>query len=107
MVFFIRASILFLILLLPALVFATDVRGRVDTKNAYNGYYQPLSRAEVALVNPATNKSTYVTQTGRDGFYYFYDISPGNYLLVVNRTLKIPVNIPNLPGFDINPVLFK
>ncbi len=106
MKFFIRLNIILLILF-PSLVFATDVRGRIDSKNPSSGYYRPLSRAEVALVNPKDNKSIDVTDTGRDGFYYFYNVSPGSYLLVVNKTLKVPVTIPDKPGFDINPVLFK
>lgn len=95
----------FLIVFSPA--FATDVRGRVDTQNPYNNYYQPLPRAEVALVRADNNQPVAVTHTGMDGFYYFYNIYPGNYFLVVNRTLRVPVSIPNYPGFDINPVLFR
>lgn len=95
------------LLLASFLSSATDIRGRIDTQNLYNGYYQPLPKAEVALVNPATNQFIAVTYTGMDGFYYFYNIFPGHYYLVVNRTLSVPVTIPNSPGFDINPVLFR
>ena len=61
----------------------------------------------MALVNPMNNEPISVTYTGMDGFYYFYGIYPGNYVLVVNRSLRLPVNILNVPGFDINPVLFR
>jgi hypothetical protein len=107
MKYLINAQLIITIILFSSLAFATDVRGRIDTQNTYNGYYQPLPRAEVALVNPMNNKPVSVTYTGRDGFYYFYNIYPGNYVLVVNRSLRLPVNIMNVPGFDINPVLFR
>ena len=96
-----------ILLFTSSFVIATEVRGRVDTQNPYNGYYQPLPRAEVALVNPMNNQPVAVTFSGMDGFYYFYNIYPGNYYLVVNRNLRVPVSIPNVPGFDINPVLFR
>ena len=41
-----------------------------------------------------------------DGFYYFYGIAPGNYILIINRGRNYPVFIPNVPGYDIPPVLF-
>lgn len=103
----IKAQFIIAIILFSSFGFATDVRGRVDTQNPYNGYYQPLPRAEVALVNPMNNQPVSVTYTGSDGFYYFYNIYPGNYILVVNRSLRLPVSIMNTPGFDINPVLFR
>jgi hypothetical protein len=88
-------------------VLATDIRGRVDTQNPYNGYYHPMARAEVALISPAHNQTVSVTMTGSDGFYYFYGIMPGSYYLVINRSLRIQVTIPPSPGYDIRPVLFR
>lgn len=102
-----KCKIILAALLFSTAVFATEVRGRVDTQNPYTGYYQPLPRAEVALVNPNNGQPVAVTYTGMDGFYYFYGIHPGYYTLVINRSLNIPVTIPNYPGYDINPVLFR
>jgi hypothetical protein len=96
---------IWLIVLAPT-ASATDVRGRIDTRNPYNGYYQPLPRAEVALFFPNGRPTGTVTITGFDGFYYFYNVPPGNYVLVVNRARNIPVSIPPAQAWDIDPVLF-
>ena len=102
-----RTCFTLFLVLFSSSVIAVDVRGRVDTQNRYNGYYQPLPKAEVALVYPPSGQAVAVTYTGMDGFYYFYNIRPGNYYLVVNRSLRVPVSIPAYRGFDINPVLYR
>jgi len=107
MSYLLKIKLVTIFLLYSTAIFATDIRGRIDTQNRGNGYYQPLPRAEVALVNPMNNQAVAVTYTGMDGFYYFYNIYPGNYMLVVNKSLRLPVSIINAPGFDINPVLFR
>lgn len=97
-------SLLLLFLLACNSAYATDLRGRIDTRNPYNGYFHPLPRASVALVD--VNGQYVGTYTGGDGFYYFYNVPPGNYVLVINGVKRVPVSIPPQQGFDIPPILF-
>ncbi|GJM08872.1 MAG: hypothetical protein DHS20C11_11480 [Lysobacteraceae bacterium] len=85
---------------------ATDIRGRIDTRNPYTGYYQPYYGAEV-MIMALNGYQVAVSYTGPDGFYYFYGISPGAYQIVVNRTIRVPVNIPAMTGYDLGPILFQ
>lgn len=76
-----------LLLTFAAAAGATDLRGRVDSRNAYTGLSYPRGGARVQLTQktpkgPVVVRSTY---SGSDGMYYFPGIAPGNYVLVVNN----------------------
>ena len=83
---------------------AGDLRGRVDTKNPYNGTYHPLPNADVQLVSHG--RMVMRTITGPDGFYYFQNATPGPYQLVVNRQLRVNITVAERPYQDIGPILF-
>jgi len=83
---------------------AVDLRGRVDTKNAYTGAIRPLANADVQLVSQG--RAVMRTLTGYDGFYYFRDASPGTYQIVVNRRLRVGITVGNRQYQDIQPILF-
>jgi hypothetical protein len=45
--------------------------------------------------------------TGIDGMYYFQNIAPGNYLLVINNNLNFPIRVNNMYLQDIPPILLR
>lgn len=45
--------------------------------------------------------------TGSDGMHYMSNVRPGNYLLLVNGTLRFPLPVNNVPLQDIPPILFS
>ena len=85
---------------------ATDLRGRVDSRNPYNGYQFPRQGAAVQLF--VFNGMQYVTirqvYTGPDGMYYFPQIPPGQYVLWANG-LTFPLTVFAVPNQDIPIVL--
>src|SRR2546426_483684 len=71
---------------LSSMVFATDLRGRVDGQHADDAPF-PVGGAKVDLysVNPAGQwKRLASVVSGGDGMYYFKDINAGDYFLQVN-----------------------
>ncbi len=85
---------------------ATELRGRIDTRNPYTGYFQPLPGAQVTIVNPFNGAPLSTTYTGYDGFYYFSNVPPGQYGLVINGMRNFPLGVPPMPAYDIPPILF-
>ena len=88
----------------PGAAGAGDLRGRVDTKNAYTGAVRPMANGEVQLVSQG--RVVMRTLTGLDGFYYFQNAAPGKYQLVVNRQLRVGVTVEPRSFQDIAPILF-
>lgn len=85
---------------------ATDLRGRVDSRNPYNGWLFPRSGAEVVLFywNGGTWLPALTTYSGTDGMYYLQQVTPGNYQLRVNG-IWFPLAVSSQPVQDISPVL--
>jgi hypothetical protein len=83
---------------------ATDLRGRVDTRNPLNGYFHPLPNARVDLASRGQIVAR--TLTGYDGFYYFRNVPPGAYEIVVNNQVRVGTMIQPRPYQDIPPILF-
>ncbi len=68
----------------------------------------PLAKATVEIKEQDNMQSTLATyRTGRDGMYYFRNIRPGQYLLVVNNSLEIPIQVNNTQLQDIGPILYR
>jgi hypothetical protein len=92
--------------LLSTSIQATNLRGRIDSQNPFNGYQYPRQGAAVQLI--VYNGAQYITLrqvfTGPDGMYYFPQIAPGNYVLWANG-LTFPLTVFNVPNQDI-PVVF-
>jgi hypothetical protein len=98
-----------LLLLLPVVADATNLRGRIDGMHAYSYAPFPLPNAQVQLVAPTARgpQLIYTYYTGSDGMYYIPNIRPGNYVLVVNGALQFPLAVFNVPLQDIAPILFS
>ena len=62
---------------------AVDVRGRVDTRG-YRGFF-PMPNAEVVIL--FQGNFVYGTLTDGYGFYYFRNLMPGSYEILINRQL--------------------
>jgi len=87
-------------------VLATDLRGRIDSRNVYTNSIYPRAGIEVTLMH-WNGVNWMVGQTvlsGADGFYYFQGIAPGDYRLSVNGQL-FPLSVANVPYQDIQPIL--
>ncbi|MBU0943531.1 MAG: hypothetical protein KJ804_02630 [Proteobacteria bacterium] len=87
---------------------ATDLRGRVDGIGQWASAPFPLAKASVEIKRQDNSQSVVaVYRTGRDGMYYFRNVSPGQYLLVVNNSLTVPIQVETTPLQDIGPLLFR
>lgn len=99
-------ALLTLLLLCVGTAAATDLRGRVDSRNPYNGAVYARSGAEVVLF--AWNGSAWVpavtTTSGTDGMYYMQQVAPGQYQLRING-LWFPLAVANQPSQDVPAVV--
>jgi hypothetical protein len=87
---------------------ATDLRGRVDAIGPWASAPFPLTKASVEVKRRDNNQSVVALyRTGRDGMYYFRNIPPGQYLLVVNDSLTVPIQVRTTSLQDIGPLLFR
>ncbi|MBU1138221.1 MAG: hypothetical protein KKD01_00490 [Proteobacteria bacterium] len=87
---------------------ATDLRGRVDATGPYASAPFPLAKATVEIKRQDSGQSVVASyRTGRDGMYYFRNIQPGQYLLVVNNSLSVPIQVSAKALQDIGPLLFR
>jgi hypothetical protein len=89
---------LFIIILLIIAVacnsFATNLRGYIQKCNAQHEC-SPSKFTYIQLYNWDGNKWVPGTDTysGADGYYYFYDITPGTYNVCVNKTYWYQITI--------------
>lgn len=78
---------------------ATNVRGRIVRGNNY-----PAIGVAVTVASPQAGRS-YPAYTDYNGFYYLYNIPPGNYNLEIwvtrNTPLIQPIQVPSAPQFDL------
>ncbi len=87
---------------------ATDLRGKVDAIGPYASAPFPLAKASVKIKEQGNTQSVIALyRTGRDGMYYFRNIPPGQYLLVVNNSLTVPIQVEDTKLQDIGPLLFR
>jgi hypothetical protein len=100
---------IFLLLFLPSLALATNLRGRVDATHSYSSAPFPARGAHVQLVPqpPATQGPAVSFFTGGDGMYYFSNIPPGQYMLVINNNLRFPLTVVQTNVQNIPPVLLR
>jgi len=82
---------------------ATELRGRVDSRNASTGYFFPR-RGALVEIRASNGAVVGQARSGGDGMYYLSRIQPGNYVLVVNG-VRFPLGVANVPSQDIAPVL--
>lgn len=82
---------------------ATELRGRVDSRNNSTGYFFPRRGAAVNVM-AQNGRLVGRAVTGGDGMYYLSQIPPGNYVLVVNG-VRFPLSVGNTRSQDIAPVL--
>ena len=94
-------------LLFPSILFATDIRGRVDVTHQYSYAPFPANGVTVQLFTQsnAGSQLLYTYVTGQDGMYYIPNIHPGNYTLIINYNLKFSVQVLNMGLQDFQPIL--
>jgi hypothetical protein len=86
---------------------ATDLRGRVDGIGAYASAPFPLAKAKIELKQQVDMTIVASYHTGRDGMYYFRNIRPGQYILIVNGQLTVPIQVRETSLQDIGSLLFR
>lgn len=96
-----RRFFLLLLLLLPLGVEAVNIRGRVDF--AGPGGTFPMNQASVELCHAPTD-SCLTYRTGYDGMFYF-NANSGPHYIRINGIVRLHVEIPNIPSFDLRPLL--
>ena len=97
------------ILMVSAIVRATDLRGRVDGYNPYTNMSGPLPGVPVALFVTTPNGTFALvrqTQTGLDGFYYFVGVYPGQYVLQIAGT-NYPLGVGAMQRQDIPVIAYR
>ena len=83
---------------------AVNIRGRLD--RGMNAGVYPAVGIPVTVSSPRTGRS-YAAYTDKYGFYYLYNIPPGNYNLevwVTNPPRIWRVQVPLVSQFDIYPI---
>jgi hypothetical protein len=102
--------ILLSVLLMSAIslsTYAVDIRGRVQIQTNYNPGWAPRPYANVDLYTfTPSNQPVYITSytTGPDGMYFFYQLRPGPYRVVVNNGQYLDFGLGNTRTFDVNPI---
>lgn len=90
-----------------AYVEAATIRGRLDRVSTFGAY--PATGIAVTVSSPSAGRS-YPAFTDNYGFYYLYNIPPGNYNLEVWVTTPPRVwtiQVPPVPQFDIAPLMVQ
>lgn len=98
-----------LIIIIPSVSDATNLRGRIDGRNQYSGVPYPVGHASVNLYFqvPGGWRMIAGTRTGFNGMYFFKNIAPGYYVLQVNGRQNYPISVYNQPYQDIPPILLQ
>jgi hypothetical protein len=96
---------------------SVELRGRVDSSNRLSKATYPLQGTSVKLYSCTSGRSRLcddlksTTYTGTDGLYYFREVPPGAYLIVIEEgRLKIPLEVDGRyrgSTQDVGPVLLR
>lgn len=105
----VKYLVFLVVILFPAICFATNLRGRVDAVHSYSNAPFPARGIQVQLFleTPEGPKLAASYATGGDGMYYLQNIAPGNYTLVVNNNLRFPITVSDTRFQDLPPVLIR
>ncbi|NWG86486.1 MAG: carboxypeptidase regulatory-like domain-containing protein [Hydrogenophilaceae bacterium] len=103
------SGLLFLLMLAAsAAAFAQTVRGQVVRWTPYGNY--PAAYVAVTLLSPQLGRSAPAYSTP-DGFYFLYNVPPGQYVLEVWAYQQAPITMPVVvfpaPLTDIPPVTIR
>lgn len=98
-------SLLLVLLFVPVLSHATDIRGRVDRMNPLTNKPVPYSNAKVTLWK--NDKKVQQTRTGRNGLYYIRNLRKDQYTIQVNSEQPIRITISSDRSQDIPAILSK
>ena len=82
---------------------ATDLRGRIESRNQFTSIATPRSGAAVELLDASGRRVLGRYSTGPDGMYYFRNIAPGSYKLRVAGSVY-PLSVESRPAQDIAPI---
>ena len=88
--------------------FATDLRGRVDGRNAYSPTPYPIGGTPLELYREDRGRLIRqgATFTAPDGMYYFRGVTPGRYVLQVQGG-SYPLQVRDQFVQDVPPVVLK
>jgi hypothetical protein len=92
----------------PYEVYAGDLRGRVNTTNAFVKYPYPLINAPVVLLKENQGRWIKVSQTytNSSGDYFFRSIPPGKYQIEVSNQ-RYTFVVTSASFQDITPILIR
>ena len=102
-----RLLLMSALIVLSATAVATNLRGQVNGEHHYSAAAFPMARPKVAIYRRDGKNLVLVasTLTGPNGMYYFHDVAPGNYILVVKGKIRVHITVANQQSQDIGPVL--
>lgn len=97
------------ILLVPVVLNATNLRGQITGKHQYTTTPYPIGGAVVVLYKQVSDgwkqAGKYVTSS--DGMYFFQNVSAGNYSIQVNGRKNYPIAVSNQTYQDLPPIIIK
>lgn len=102
----VKVIVIFVISILTCITYAhaTTIRGRLDRTSNFGIY--PAVGIAVTVFSPSAGRS-YPAYTDNYGFYYLYNIPPGNYNLevwITNPPRFWTIQVPPQPQFDVAPI---
>lgn len=98
---------LLIITFLSVPAYAVDLRGRVQVPTSYPPGWAPRPYANVVLIGFNQFNQPYFLasfNTGADGMYFFYNVYPGPYRVVVNNGPFVDIAVGNTASFDVVPI---
>lgn len=103
----IACSLFALLLALPMVADATDLRGRLDGQHRYARTPYPIADgiAELYVHEPRGWLLLGRYITGSDGMYYFPNVMPGDYVIRINGRQNYPIRVLDQPYQDLPPIL--
>lgn len=103
-----RYASIVLAISLAASAHCANLRGKVDGVHQYSPRPFPLANTTVTLLRGPPGQPVRVAQTKSDksGMYYFRNIAPGAYILVISGE-RFPVAVTGSRTQDIAPVLIR
>lgn len=100
----------FVLLLNISPVHATDLRGKIEGRNAYTPQSFPVGGAKVDIWqwNGKSWNLAFTYVTGYDGMYYIQNMMPGSYNIQINGTSYFyPLVVYPIPRQDIPPIFLQ
>lgn len=87
--------LLFFVFTVHAFSQDVDIRGQIQTYSRFDSEYVALPNTSVDLYTYNNGNWEIISQTlsNQDGYYFFYDIAPGNYYIQVNKSKNYRISV--------------